>query len=255
MAVSRADSSASVRYGSPAACASCRARSASFSQKVGALAGNLVAAPCTLYRAHMGRDHEAEIRASVGARHDLGPGYDDAVAEGLVERIGAEIDKRIDARLGPYGAPVGPPYGPYFAPPGPSFGPPPRPPVGAQDAYPAEPGAPGVAAAPQGYPAPSGYPPAGYHGYPGYPGYPGYSGYPGYPGYQGYQAQVPAARASARSAGQHSVAMTVIALGSMTLGVAATAIVAHAQHGGQAVMVLLIWAAIAIVNIAYARRC
>jgi hypothetical protein len=199
----------------------------------------------------MGSDHEAEIRASVSARHDLGPGYDDAVAEGLVERIGAEIDKRIDARLGQYGAPFGPPYGPYFAPGGPSAGPPPSPPVGES----AEPAAPEVAAAPQGYLAPSGYPPAGYHGYPGYPGYPGYSGYPGYPGYPGYQAQVPAARASARSGGQHSVAMTVIALGSMTLGVAATAIVAHAQHGGQAVMVLLIWAAIAIVNIAYARRC
>ena len=58
----------------------------------------MVAALYTLYRAHMGSDHEAEIRASVSARHDLGPGYDDAVAEGLVERIGAEIDKRIDAR-------------------------------------------------------------------------------------------------------------------------------------------------------------
>jgi hypothetical protein len=50
--------------------------------------------------------------------------------------------------------------------------------------------------------------------------------------------------------------MTVIALGSMAFGVAATAIVAHARSdGGQAVMVLLIWAAIAIVNIAYARHC
>ena len=86
------------------------------SQKAEALADNLVAALYTLYRAHMGSDHEAEIRASVSARHDLGPGYDDAVAEGLVERIGAEIDKRIDARLGQYGAPFGPPYGPYFAP-------------------------------------------------------------------------------------------------------------------------------------------
>ena len=47
----------------------------------------------------MSSDHEAEIRASVAAHADLGPGYDDAVAEGLVERIGAEIDKRIDARL------------------------------------------------------------------------------------------------------------------------------------------------------------
>ena len=34
-----------------------------------------------------------------------------------------------------------------------------------------------------------------------------------------------------------------------------TAIVAHSARPGQAVMVLLIWAAIAIVNIAYARRC
>jgi hypothetical protein len=47
----------------------------------------------------MNSDHEAEIRASVAAHADLGPGYDDAVAEGLVERIGAEIDRRIDARL------------------------------------------------------------------------------------------------------------------------------------------------------------
>ena len=40
-----------------------------------------------------------EVRASAAAHHDLGPGYDTAVAEGLVERIGEEIDKRIDARL------------------------------------------------------------------------------------------------------------------------------------------------------------
>ena len=50
----------------------------------------------------MSSDHEAEIRASVAAHADLGPGYDDAVAEGLVERIGEEIDRRVDARL--YGA-------------------------------------------------------------------------------------------------------------------------------------------------------
>ncbi len=40
-----------------------------------------------------------EISASVAAHAELGPRYDDAVAEGLVERIGAEIDRRIDARL------------------------------------------------------------------------------------------------------------------------------------------------------------
>ena len=56
----------------------------------------------------MDSDHDAEIRASVGAHHDLGPEYDDAVAEGLVERIGAEIDKRIEAQLRRYGAPFGP---------------------------------------------------------------------------------------------------------------------------------------------------
>jgi len=194
----------------------------------------------------MGSDHEAEIRASVGAHDDLGPGYDDAVAEGLVERIGAEIDKRVEAQLRRYSAS----YGPYFAPPGP-------PPPGAQGAA-GVPGVSGVPGAPQGYPVPSGYPHPGYHGYPGYPGYPAYTGY------QAYQAPVaapgcqapPPSRPASRSPGQHIVAMTVIALGSMTLGVAATAIAAHSRNGGgQAVMVLLIWAAIAIVNIAYARRC
>jgi hypothetical protein len=40
-----------------------------------------------------------EVRASAAAHHDLGPGYDTAVAEGLVERIGEEIDRRVDARL------------------------------------------------------------------------------------------------------------------------------------------------------------
>jgi len=45
-----------------------------------------------------------EVRASAAAHRDLGPGYDTAVAEGLVERIGEEIDKRVDARLfGPTG--------------------------------------------------------------------------------------------------------------------------------------------------------
>ncbi len=112
-----------------------------------------------------------------------------------------------------------------------------------------------MAGAPQGYHVPSGYAPAGYHGYPGYPGYPGYQAYQAPMLTPGYQAPLPV-RPTSRSAGQRSVAMTVIALGSMTLGVAATAIVAHARNGGgQAVMVLLIWAAIAIVNIAYARRC
>ena len=44
-------------------------------------------------------DERNEISVSVAARQELGPGYDQAVAEGLVERIGEEIDKRVDARL------------------------------------------------------------------------------------------------------------------------------------------------------------
>ncbi|HLK01540.1 MAG TPA: hypothetical protein VKU39_16765 [Streptosporangiaceae bacterium] len=49
-----------------------------------------------------------EIRASAGAHRDLGPGYDTAIAEGLVERIGDEIDRRVDARLYRH---IGPPPG------------------------------------------------------------------------------------------------------------------------------------------------
>lgn len=51
-------------------------------------------------------DEREEIAASVAAHAELGPRYEDAVAEGLVERIGVEIDKRVDARLrgmGQYG--------------------------------------------------------------------------------------------------------------------------------------------------------
>jgi len=45
---------------------------------------------------------EEEIAASVGAHHDLGGGYDDAIAAGLVERIGAEVDRRVDERISRY---------------------------------------------------------------------------------------------------------------------------------------------------------
>ena len=48
----------------------------------------------------MATDREAEIAASVAARQDLGPAYDQALAEGLVDRIGAEIDKRIAVEIG-----------------------------------------------------------------------------------------------------------------------------------------------------------
>ena len=137
----------------------------------------------------MSSDPAAEIRASVGAHADLGPGYEDAVAEGLVERIGAEIDKRIDARFAQTGA----------------------------------------------------------------AGYPGYQGYLGPMLPPGYQLGPPPVRPS--QVGTRNVATTITALGSMAMGVAATAIVAHTgSPGGQGFIILLIWVAIAIINVAYARR-
>jgi hypothetical protein len=40
-----------------------------------------------------------DIAAAVAAHRELGRDFDGAVAEGLIERIGAEIDKRVDTRL------------------------------------------------------------------------------------------------------------------------------------------------------------
>jgi hypothetical protein len=162
----------------------------------------------------MNSDPEAEIRASVGAHADLGPGYEDAVAEGLVERIGVEIDKRIDARLAQTGAA----------------------------------GAPGPA---PGVPAPAGTPSAA--GPAGYPGFQGHQGYLGPVLPPGYQLGPPPVRPS--QVGARNVATTITALGSVALGVAATAIVSSAGSlGGQGFIILVIWVAIAIINVAYARR-
>ena len=47
----------------------------------------------------MATNRQAEIAASLAAVQDLGPGYDQALAEGLVERIGAEIDEWIAAEI------------------------------------------------------------------------------------------------------------------------------------------------------------
>ncbi len=47
----------------------------------------------------MATDRRSEIAASVAAMQELGSGYDQALAEGLVERIGAEIDQRIAAEI------------------------------------------------------------------------------------------------------------------------------------------------------------
>lgn len=43
---------------------------------------------------------QEDVAAAAAAHRELGRDYDDAVAQSLVERIGDEIDKRVDARLG-----------------------------------------------------------------------------------------------------------------------------------------------------------
>jgi len=47
----------------------------------------------------MDRGAQEDVSAAVAAHRELGSDYDSAIAEGLVDRIGAEIDKRIDARF------------------------------------------------------------------------------------------------------------------------------------------------------------
>jgi hypothetical protein len=127
----------------------------------------------------MNQDRRSEITASVGAHRDLGPGYDEAVAEGLVERIGEEIDRRVDARLGVRQAPP---------------------------------------TAPASAPAPP-----------------------------------PAQHQPRTGPGAASVFMT---LGSIGCGVGATAVATALgkNAASQVLMVLLIWVAIAVVNVAHARR-
>jgi hypothetical protein len=47
----------------------------------------------------MHTDSRNEIAASVAAHQHLGPGYEPALAEGLVERISTEIDDRISRQI------------------------------------------------------------------------------------------------------------------------------------------------------------
>ena len=139
-----------------------------------------------------------EIAASVAAHAELGPRYDSAVAEGLVERIGDEIDRRIDARLGgpPQRARGGNSTTPAYQ--GPS--------------YQASTGpAPSMPAAPPPPPVPR--------------------------------------RASGLSG-------MLLGLGSMGLGVGATSVVVshHVESVAALLMILLIWAAIAVINVAHSQR-
>ena len=158
----------------------------------------------------MNADEREEIAASVAAHADLGPRYDDAVAEGLVERIGEEIDRRVDARLRSLGqqqpAPPSVPRQEYLSP-------------GQQI-------------------VPSGYQGTGQRA-------------PG-PG----SAVAGPAAAPAVPRRSNGVTGMILGLGSMGLGVGATAVVVshHVAAGAAVFMVLLIWLAIAVINIAHAQR-
>jgi hypothetical protein len=53
-----------------------------------------------MYRKLMDQVTRHDIAAAAAAHRELGSAYDDAVAESLIDRIGAEIDKRVEAKLG-----------------------------------------------------------------------------------------------------------------------------------------------------------
>jgi hypothetical protein len=146
-------------------------------------------------------DEREEIAASVAAHAELGSRYDGAVAEGLVERIGDEIDRRVEARLRGF-----------------------------------DPNAPRQEPRPQPQPRPN--PPAmAQHMTPN---------------------MAPATAQSAAPVHRRSNGWTgmILGLGSMGVGIGATAVVVSHNIGSAAefFMVLLIWAAIAVINVAHSRR-
>lgn len=156
----------------------------------------------------MNADEREEIAASVAAHAELGPRYDAALAEGLIERIGEEIDRRVDARLRGMDA-------------------------GHQQAAPR-----------QGYLSP------GHQIVP-----------PGYPGAAANAAPAgtaPAAAASPEVAPRRSNGVTgmILGLGSMGIGIGATAaVVSHHVDGvAQVLIVLVVWLAIVVINIAHSQR-
>jgi hypothetical protein len=159
-------------------------------------------------------DEREEIAASVAAHAELGPRYDAALAEGLIERIGEEIDRRVDARLRGMGA-------------------------GAMDAGHQQ------AAPRQGYLSPGQQivPP----------------GYPGPRGASGVTAGAPPATASSQQAvprRSNGVTGMILGLGSMGIGIGATAaVVSHHVDGvAQVLIVLVVWLAIVVINIAHSQR-
>jgi hypothetical protein len=53
-----------------------------------------------MYRDAVDQATRNDIAAATAVHRELGRDYEDAVAESLIDRIGTEIDKRVNARLG-----------------------------------------------------------------------------------------------------------------------------------------------------------
>jgi hypothetical protein len=45
-----------------------------------------------------------ELKAAVSARRDLGPEFEDAVVQSFLDKMGQEVDRRVDERLAKAGA-------------------------------------------------------------------------------------------------------------------------------------------------------
>ena len=156
----------------------------------------------------MNADEREEIAASVAAHAELGPRYDAALAEGLIERIGEEIDRRVDARLRGMGA--------------------------------------GGTGAGHQRPAPR-------------PGYlsPGHQIVPpGYPGTAADGAPAGAAQQPAVPRRSNGVTGMILGLGSLGIGIGATAAVVshHVDAVAQVLIVLVVWLAIVVINVAHSQR-
>jgi hypothetical protein len=157
-------------------------------------------------------DEREEIAASVAAHAELGSRYDAALAEGLIERIGEEIDRRVDARLRGMGA-GGMGAGNQQAAPRPGYQ------------------SPGQQIVPPGYPGPSAA-----------------SGAPA--------GASPAGAAQQAPHRSNGVTGMILGLGSMGIGIGATAaVVSHHVDGvAQVLIVLVVWLAIVVINIAHSQR-
>ncbi|MFE3453875.1 hypothetical protein ACFXJ8_33610 [Nonomuraea sp. NPDC059194] len=47
----------------------------------------------------MTSSHGDELRAAVAARRDLGPDFEDSIIESFLDKMGKEVDRRVDERM------------------------------------------------------------------------------------------------------------------------------------------------------------